>query len=601
MLICRSVIDVDQADLIRCEYFMDVRSFLANFSTTGRRIRNVVIVILTLVIVTQLGIGLTGWGKIGSALPAGPSPSERVRQQLQTKYLEASKNDDPAAQIKTQTMAGIICTVVGELCGSDMKAPTDTNSYLHQAANIIAMPYGKPVASGVAWASDLMEHVGFAPKTYAQGIGFSALGSYQRAWKVMRDAAFLLITLAIVVSGFIIIFGVPVGDKAGVNIEEMLPRLVIVLIAISLSYAIVGFMIDLMYVITFVSFSTMAPLLNLDPVAQKQAFVSIATGQPSSLWHLMMNQDLSPVSYMETSKALFQILPQGAQIILSTVIHQIGLPFLAAGLSSVLPSAKTINGIKGSNIKSLLGVFKNSPIFKIAEQISGKDLAKNIEGAKTPGISLAVAIILILMTAFETAVAPVITTYVITALLMITSVYLFFKVFFLLFNAYVELVVATIFAPFFILLHAIPGSKSMYTWIKSIAINLLIFPAVLILMMVAAFISNASAPPGDPNVRYFAQDQQFWAPPFLNSLGSQTAIQTILGGLIFFNIPLFIDQIKKALGYEAVFSGVSVMSFFAPVIGFASQAAGLTTKAAKFAGDVGKSGLLNQAAPKANP
>ncbi len=573
---------------------MDVRSFLANFSTASRRIRNIVIVILTLVIVTQLGIGLTGWGKIGSALPAGPSPAERARQQIQTKYLEGIQNKDPAAQIKTQTMAGIICSVVGELCSDDMSAPTDTNSYLHQVANIIALPYGQPVASGVAWASDLMEHVGFAPKTYAQGIGFSALGSYQRAWKVMRDAAFLLITLAIVVSGFIIIFGVPVGDKAGVSIEEMLPRLVIVLIVISLSYAIIGFMIDLMYVITFISFSTMAPLLNLDAASQKMAFVSIATGQPTSLWHLMMSNDLSPVSYMETSKALFQLLPSGAQVIVSTIVNQVGLPFLATGLSSIIPAkGKVLSGLKGG-----LGSFvKNSPVRSIGQSVTGKDLAGKLEGTKTVGLSLVIAIILILFTAFEATVAPVTTAYVISALLIITSIYLFFKVFFLLFNAYVELVIATIFAPFFILLHALPGSKSMYTWIKSVAINLLIFPAVLILMMVSAFVSNAAAPPQGSSY-FINQTQQFWAPPFLNSLGSQNAIQMILGGLIFYNIPHFIDQIKKALGYEAVFSGVSVMSFFAPVIGFVSQAAGLTTKAGKFAGDLGRAGLINKAAPQ---
>jgi len=389
-----------------------------------------------------------------------------------------------------------------------------------------------------------------------------------------------------VVSGFIIIFGVPVGDKAGVSIEEMLPRLVIVLIVISLSYAIVGFMIDLMYVIMFISFSTMAPLLNLDPASQKMAFVSIATGQPTSLWHLMISQDLMGVSTMETSKALFQLLPAGAQIIVSSIVNQVGLPFLAAGLSSVIPS--------GAVAGKLGNFFRRSPVRSLADSIAGKDLAKQLEGTKTIGLSVVVAIILMLMTAFETVVAPVTTAFVISALLIVTSVYLFFKVFFLLFNAYVELVIATIFAPFFILLHALPGSKSMYTWIKSVAINLLIFPAVLILMMVSAFISNAATPPssGSGVIDYFSnQSQQFWAPPFLNSLGSQTAIQMILGGLVFYNIPHFIDQIKKALGYEAVFSGVSVMSFFAPVIGFVSQAAGMSTKAAKFASDVSHIGI----------
>ncbi|MEI6326666.1 MAG: hypothetical protein WCO78_00935 [Candidatus Roizmanbacteria bacterium] len=578
---------------------MHLRPFFSTFSTYARRIRNIVIVVLTLVIVVQLGISLTGWGKIGTALPAGPSPVERIRKELQDKYQLAIKNTDPSAQIKTETMAGIMCSVIGELCGVDKKAPTDTNSYLHQAANLIAMPYGQPVASGVAWASDALEHAGFVPKTYAQGIGFSALGSYQRAWKVMRDAAFLLITLVIVISGFIIIFGVPVGDKAGVSIEEMLPRLVIVLIAISLSYAIVGFMIDLMYVITFLSFSTMAPLLNLDAASQKMAFVSIATGQPTSLWHLMMSNDLSPITYMDTSKALFQLLPPVAQIVVSSVVNQVGLPFLAGGMASVIPKNST--GLAGGLKNNLANFFRTSPAASIANSISGQQIAQKVEGTKTVGISLVVAIILVLMTAFETVIAPVTTAYVISALLMITSVYLFFKVFFLLFSAYVEIVIATIFAPFFILLHALPGSKSMITWIKTLGINLLTFPLVLILMMVSAFVSNAAAPPAG-NIYYFAnQSQQFWAPPFLNSLGSQNAIQMILGGLIFYNIPLFIDQIKKSLGYEPVFSGVSVMSFFAPVIGFASQAVGLSTKAAKLAGSIGEAGILKKVVPGSNP
>lgn len=558
---------------------MDLSIIFHSLRTPFRRARNLLIIGATLLVVIQLFAGLTGWGRVGSALPSGPTPAQKARAQIHAQYLEARKILDPASQMRVDTVASITCSFIGELCDDDFTKPTDSNSILHKAADFLAMPYGVPPASGVAWFGDTLEHAGFVPKSYAQGMGFNALGSYQKVWKVMRDTTFLIITLVIVVAGFMVIFQVPVGEKAAVKIEEILPRLVLVLVLISLSYAICGFLIDLMYIVIFMAFSIMSPLLNLDPAAHRQAFTSLATGQPTNLLNMIMSDELVPMHTFALGQSLFRLLPSAGQWIISSIVFQVGLPFLAVAIGSVFPAAGGISKfLKG-------GAFAKAPVINLVNRLSGDALLKDIEQSKTVGLSLVLGLILAVLQSVEMFAFPFITPMVVAALLMLTGIYLFFKIWFMLFYAYTEIVINVIFAPIFIMLGAIPGSKSIESWIKGISVNLLIFPAVLVLMMVSAYISNANAGGGTT--------QNFWAPPFLNSVGDQSSLQMLIGGLIFYNIPYYIEQMKKALGYEAS-ERPGVSSLFAPVIGFAQSAGGTIQSVAKFSHEVGGSGLMKK-------
>ncbi|MEI7653582.1 MAG: hypothetical protein WCJ70_04930 [bacterium] len=567
---------------------MPLQSIFASISPYLRRIRNGLIFCGTIYVILLLGAAWTGFGKVGSALPPGTSPYEQMRRSLHTNYVEALADESPVVHMRAQTVASILCTTIGELCSEELSAAPDTSSYIHHAANVLAVPFSSPPASGVAWLGDTLEHVGFVPKSYAQGIGFSALGSYREVWKIMRDAAFLLITLVIVISGFIIIFGIKVGEKAGVAIEEMLPRLVIVLIMISLSYAIVGFMIDLMYIVMFIAFSVMAPILHLTPEAYSRALNSIATGSPGSLWSLVMSQDIAANSYIETGKALFSLMPTLFQGVVSAITSQVVPSAMVAIVGSMVGGVGGIVG-KFASAKGASSVLKNAGeatkgfgtanFARVINFISGKETVKVAEDTKTTIASLILAIGGLILTAIETFGAPMLTPYLVALLLVVTNIYLFFKLYFMIFSAYVEIIINMIFAPLFIMLHALPGSKNMYTWFKSLAVNLLIFPAVLVLLMISGFVSNAKGPHTT-----FDNSGNFWAPPFLNSIGSQSALQSLIGGLIFYNIPIFIDEMKKALGYEkGAFSNIKISSFAAPAIGFVTSSFGAVKSVSGFA------------------
>lgn len=116
--------------------------------------------------------------------------------------------------------------------------------------NLIATMYANPPASGVQYLADLGKNLGFVSPAYAAvGTGFSGLSPILPIWKAFRNIAYLFFTIIFIVVGFAIMFRVKISPQAVVTIQSALPRMIIALILVTFSYAIAGFLIDLMYVL----------------------------------------------------------------------------------------------------------------------------------------------------------------------------------------------------------------------------------------------------------------------------------------------------------------------------------------------------------------
>lgn len=110
--------------------------------------------------------------------------------------------------------------------------------------------YVKPV-SGVMYLASVAENMGF-PTAYAQegGFGFTtALQPILSVWAAARNAAYALMTLAVVVLAFMIMFRMKISPQASVTVMSAIPRVIIGLLLITFSFAIAGFVIDMSYVI----------------------------------------------------------------------------------------------------------------------------------------------------------------------------------------------------------------------------------------------------------------------------------------------------------------------------------------------------------------
>lgn len=136
-------------------------------------------------------------------------------------------------------------------CTSESSCPESIKKgAVHGVGNAIAALYTAPPASGVAYAMDVFSNFGITKPAYAQeGSGFTLLNPILDLWKAFRNLAYIFFVILFIAIGFAIMFRVKLSPQTVVTIQSALPRIVIVLLLITFSYAIAGLLIDLMYVI----------------------------------------------------------------------------------------------------------------------------------------------------------------------------------------------------------------------------------------------------------------------------------------------------------------------------------------------------------------
>ena len=107
-----------------------------------------------------------------------------------------------------------------------------------------------PPASARTYVADLMKSAKIIPTAQAQGLGFSALDPLLETWKTFRNLAYLFFVVIFLVIGFMIMLRTKVG-QAAITAQQAIPSVIVAMLAVTFSYAIAGFMIDLMYVVMY--------------------------------------------------------------------------------------------------------------------------------------------------------------------------------------------------------------------------------------------------------------------------------------------------------------------------------------------------------------
>ncbi len=113
---------------------------------------------------------------------------------------------------------------------------------------LIGQMYQNPAASTHTYVADLLESANIATPAYAQGLGFASLDPILELWKVFRNIAYMFFVVIFIVIGFMIMFRQKVGGQAAVTAQQAIPSIIVSLIFVTFSYAIAGFMIDMMYI-----------------------------------------------------------------------------------------------------------------------------------------------------------------------------------------------------------------------------------------------------------------------------------------------------------------------------------------------------------------
>jgi hypothetical protein len=137
-----------------------------------------------------------------------------------------------------------------------------TNKYI---AQIIT----QPPSSSVEYIADLGSKIGLAKPAYAQnGTGYKGLSGVLETWKAFRNISYALFVIIFVVVGFMIMFRSKLNPQTAVTLQLALPKLIITLLLITFSYAIAGFVIDMIYFVTYL----------VANILQKEATTYMSTG-----------------------------------------------------------------------------------------------------------------------------------------------------------------------------------------------------------------------------------------------------------------------------------------------------------------------------------
>ncbi len=139
---------------------------------------------------------------------------------------------------------------------------------LFLAAAIDQVQTSRP-ASFVGWLANNNLHI--IPEAKAQGFGFRTLSIAASLWQVSRNFSYALMTIAIVVLAFMIMFRVKISPQLSITIQSAIPKVAIGLILITFSYAIAGFLIDLAYVVQgivalMIASATPSLVSNISPI-----------------------------------------------------------------------------------------------------------------------------------------------------------------------------------------------------------------------------------------------------------------------------------------------------------------------------------------------
>src|SRR3990167_5214947 len=371
---------------------------------------------------------------------------------LYSELFDAEVEKTPEGRFVLGARRGIMCALVGETCTyrpEDAKKFKDT-SLFGSVANWIATPYSAPPASGIVWAQASLEKAGFVPSAHAsEGIGFSSIKGYLTLWSLFRNIAFLLLVLIMVIIGFLIMFRVKIDPQTVITLENALPRIVLTMLYISFSFAIAGFLIDIMYLLIGISVDL---ILGYGAGLDKSIVVSNQNNFIGAKFLDLWPNGIGPLNTYAFGSAFWDLIPNELKIVLDSVVfYNLAKYFAFSKLQFLNQDLEAIEGVSAFTLSV-------GRLSKLAGTWGTRALSGFLIYV-LPGIILAL-------------------------LIALTILLLMFRIFFILLGAYIRVILYIIFAPVILLLDAIPGRNMLGWWLRNMVAELIVFPTIVVMMLV---------------------------------------------------------------------------------------------------------------------
>ncbi len=464
-------------------------------------------------------------------------PIIQNREEIYKVINDKEMNSTKEGKFSIAIYRGIMCNMIGEACTDN---PEDGDRDFDKSTfgfitKLIVTPLANPPASGVFWAYDGLQSAGFIPKTYAaEGVGFAAIKPFANIWKIFRDLSYMLLVMVLIAIGFMIMFRMKMNPQTVISVENALPRIIVALILITFSFAIAGFLIDIMYI----SIGLITSLFIKDP-AQATTFKNeYMLSQLTDIFRDVRVRFGSRSIGTVLGSAMIQILPIEANVIIRGLSGFLTIFLTNWFIVYISDSASSLLGLAGVaggtfSVGEFLKAFFSFGIFPLI-------------------------IIIIFLFGFV-FLLPLI----VSLLIGFSILFLAFRIIFLLFTSYLKLIINIVIAPLLLLFEAIPGRSTFKFWILNIVGNLIVYP-IMIFVFLLSYIIIFGTNHTDMTARL----------PYLYGLDSNSFRLLIGLGLIFL-IPDLVKATKEALGIKELPFTIGIGTFFGGVSTAAGGGVGL--------------------------
>lgn len=203
-------------------------------------------------------------------------------------YTASNTNPDVPKNLHTwtqnvmiETMAAVVCQLAGvdpinpsgKCLGIDQKTGKigfveNGGGAIGVMGGMISMLYTPPIHTS-DYIKDLAGNFGIVKSAKAQsnnprcdqatrGFGFCAISPLLPIWSAFRNTVYLLFVVVFIVIGFAIMLRIKIDPRTVMTIQNQIPKIIVGLLLVTFSFAIAGFLIDVMYLSIYLIGTTLA-------------------------------------------------------------------------------------------------------------------------------------------------------------------------------------------------------------------------------------------------------------------------------------------------------------------------------------------------------
>ncbi|MCL5439160.1 MAG: hypothetical protein M1268_04190 [Patescibacteria group bacterium] len=398
--------------------------------------------------------------------------------------------------------------------------------------NMIATLYTPPIHTS-DYFNYLARNFGLAKPVYAS-TGLDSIKPLMQLWVIFRNMVYFVFILIFIIIGLMIMLRVKIDPRTVMTIQNQIPRIIIGVIMVTFSFAIAGFLIDLMWILMYLTFGVFSnanlaiDVSNLNPTILQGRNVLEAVGGTSNGPGVT---NIGNISGM-------------ANNIASSATAVVGKIFdINQNVISFLGPSEFINFLKG--FAGLSGLKNN--VFNWLIDIASTSIGIGT-GAKvssmigTPLISAGVGISagLVSYGLAQSTLRLGLPYLLVFLIVFIAILWALFRLWFKLVMAYVAILIGITLSPFWIVAGIIPavGGRGFVSWLRYMLSYLLAFPTTIAMLLL-----------GNTMMNIFNKNSSLFVPPLIgNPTGGEVGpIGSLIGMGFILLTPRVVTYMQQVL------------------------------------------------------